>query len=374
MTGSASIERSSPAPARPDDMAAFHAIAELAGDAAFIVDCGNRSLRFLSAGAARVLGCSPDELSKQLFVSDNNCYLAPLCAGIDARLQRFADGDRSRLHVVREHDLARPDGSTVSLQLSSTLVLDEAGTAVALAGIIRDRSAERAAKAEQQRFTRMLNHEFRTPLSVIDGAIQRLEATNGAADDATRQRHRKIGAAVDRLIGMLDEYLSPERMAGIGRERAPDGVDPRVLLDEAAAQARAAGRPVELTAEGLPPTLRGDPQGLRLALKVLVDNALAYSPPGSPVALSGSSVANGIELLVRDHGNGVPPGEAPRIFNKAFRGSNAAGLPGSGLGLYMARSVLEVHGGSLELQKQEGPGALFKIFLPRSINRGKVVA
>lgn len=367
MTGSASSDRSSLAPARPDDMAAFRAIADLAGDAAFIVDCGDRSLPYWSAGAGQLLGCSPEDLAKQLSATDNNCLIAPLCAAIDAGLRGLAEGER-------EFELRRPDGSTVFLQLRSTLVVDESGAAVALACVLRDRSAERAVQAEQQRFARMLNHEFRTPLSVIDGAIQRLEATSGTADDATRQRYRKIGAAVDRLIGMLDEYLSPERMASIGREPAPNGVDPRVLMEESAAQVRAAGRPVELKAEGLPPTLRGDPQGLRLALKVLVDNALAFSPPDSAVELFAAGVANGVDILVRDHGIGIPADEVPWIFDKTFRGRNATGKRGSGLGLYMARAVLEVHGGTLELLKQPGPGALFKIWLPTGINRGKVVA
>jgi signal transduction histidine kinase len=223
----------------------------------------------------------------------------------------------------------------------------------------------------------MLNHEFRTPLSTIDGAIQRLESTaaNTNADEPTRQRYRKIASAVDRLIGMLDQYLSPERMAAIGRARAPDGIAPGQLLEEGAAQARAAGRPVRLLAEGLPPSLRCDPQGLRLVVKVLVDNALAFSPPGSALELSGRIVANGIELLVLDHGNGVPADDVPRIFDKSYRGSNAAGLPGNGLGLYMARSVLEVHGGTLELLPQlRAHGASFRIFLPITISDGKIVA
>jgi signal transduction histidine kinase len=210
----------------------------------------------------------------------------------------------------------------------------------------------------------MLNHEFRTPLSTIDGAIQRLEATATNADAPTRERYRKIGAAVDRLIGMLDEYLSPDRMAQVDSHKPATGIAPRQLLDEAAAQVSAAGRPVEVIDAGLPRILRCDPQGLRLALKVLVDNALAFSPPASAIALAGRPVLNGIELTVRDHGAGIPAHDAPRIFDKGYRGSNAAGQPGSGLGLYMARSVLEVHGGTLELVALPDSGTVFTIFMP----------
>src|SRR5206468_6424801 len=109
----------------------------------------------------------------------------------------------------------------------STLLLDEAGRPHLLAGLVRDLSARRAREAEQKRFASMLNHEFRTPLSTIDGAIQRLEATCKDADESTRQRYRKIASATDRLIAMLDDYLSPDRMAALGRDRPANGVPPR---------------------------------------------------------------------------------------------------------------------------------------------------
>ncbi len=85
----------------------------------------------------------------------------------------------------------------------------------------------------------MLNHEFRTPLSTIDGAIQRLEATGAGADEATRARYRKIQGAVDRLIEMLDEYLSPDRMQAIGQKPKAHTVAPLTLLEEAAGNAAA---------------------------------------------------------------------------------------------------------------------------------------
>jgi PAS domain S-box-containing protein len=371
MNRSASVP--DPAPLGTDDAAAFRAIAEASGDAAFIVDCASRSLRYLSAGAEQLLGYPAAALAAQL-ASPVAGPLAALCGGLDERLQRFAAGDASRLRLVRELDIKRPDGQKVPLQVVSTLVLDEQGAPLTLAGIIRDQSALRAQAAAQQRFASMLNHEFRTPLSTIDGAIQRLEATAGGADEPTRQRYRKIATAVDRLIAMLDDYLSPERMAMVGSARPPAGMAPAQLLEEAAAHARAAGRPVEVHIDGLPPSLRCDPQGLRLAVKVLVDNALAFSPAGSPIELSGHLAANGIELSVLDHGGGVPVSDQSRIFDKSYRGSNAAGLPGSGLGLYMARSVLEVHGGTLALGDSSMAGTVFRIWLPTSIGRGKVVA
>lgn len=346
-------------------MAAFRALAEASGDVAVVVDCADRRLRYLSAGAGQLLGYSFDEVQRNL---QRPTPAAPVCAVLARRLD---DPDRQREEC--ELECTRPDGSKVPVQLVSTFIFDENGAPRALAAIVRDQSALRAMQAEQRRFASMLNHEFRTPLAIIDGSIQRLEATASTADEPTRARYRKIGAAVDRLIGMLDEYLSPERMAALGRTRPPAAVDPRALLDEAGDQARTAGRPVQVSAQGLPPSMRGDQQGLRLALKVLIDNALAFSPAASAIELEGRRVSNGIELVVRDHGPGVPATDVVRIFDKSYRGSNASTVAGSGLGLYMARAVVEVHGGTLELIDNPGAGAVFKMWLP-VLNDRKFVA
>jgi signal transduction histidine kinase len=108
---------------------------------------------------------------------------------------------------------------------------------VTVVGVVRDLSAARELALQQKKFASMLSHEFRTPLSTIDGAVQRLEMTGAHHDEGTRKRYRKIQTAVDRMLAMLDEYLSPERMASIGRERQPNEINP------AAANRRRAGAP-----------------------------------------------------------------------------------------------------------------------------------
>jgi len=352
---------------------AFRTIAELGGDVVFIIDCASGLPVYLSPQVNEVLGYCVSDVHEHLTTRATG-PLAPLCAGLQERLRRFSAGDGSRLRVAREFELRRPDGREVAVEVISTLLLDEAGAARSLVGVVRDLSARREREREQKRFASMLNHEFRTPLSTIDGAIQRLEALGGHADEPTRQRYRKIAVATDRLIAMLDDYLSPERMAELGRTRRENGVSPRLLLEEVAAQARVAGRPVELQADELPTQLRGEPAGLRLALKILLDNALRYTPAGSGVLVLGRRRENGVELALRDAGPGVPTADAPRIFDKGYRGSNAAGLPGSGLGLYMARSVVEVHGGTLQHAASPEGGAEFRLWLPAQDASGKSLA
>jgi signal transduction histidine kinase len=343
----------------------FRTMAELGGDIAFGIALPSFQLRYLSPAFMALLGHDPAALQQALANPADHHPLAVLAACLRESAGAPAGERRST-----ELDVPNSDGRPIPLEVLSTVTADAAPM---LVGLLRDLSPRRAHQAEQKRFASMLNHEFRTPLATIDGAIQRLEATAVNADEPTRQRYRKIGAAVDRLIGMLDEYLSPDRMAAIGKTRQANTLSVNELVEAAAAQVRAAQREALVDTGGQHFQLRGEPAGLRLALKVLVDNALAFSPPGTPVSLSVRPAAGGIELAVRDQGGGVPPEDAARIFDKAYRGSNATGLPGSGLGLYMARSILDVHGGNLLLApgKEGEKGAEFRLWLPSSEGSGQ---
>ncbi|HAT32829.1 MAG TPA: PAS domain-containing sensor histidine kinase [Janthinobacterium sp.] len=326
--------------------------------AGWIVDGATRDLLYISPAALRLLGeaAAPAALAAQL-------------AGAAS-----TDTDEGATALVFEH--LHGDGRLLTLEATATLV---AGAPALLVGVLRDVSVAAAAalaqESAQKRFASMLSHEFRTPLATIDGAIQRLEMTGVDADEATRKRYRKIQSAVDRLLELIDEYLSPERMAAIGRQRQPDGMAPLELLEGAAAQARSSAHAVTVSVDGLPAHLRCDPDGMRLCLQVLLDNARAYTPEGSPIELRGRpSAEGGVELCVLDHGPGVEDDELPKLFDKFFRGRNAGAHLGSGLGLYMARSVVEVHGGTLTAQNRAEGGATFRIWLPIPADPGKSLA
>jgi PAS domain S-box-containing protein len=346
--------------------ARFRQLAEHSVDAGWIIDCASAKLLYISPAAQRLLGYDDAGLSQ---------LAAQLALDLPERIERLAGGDNGALHAVRALEHTHRDGRAIPLEVSSTVVADARGRPATLVGVIRDVSAARAQEQAQKRFASMLSHEFRTPLATIDGAIQRLETTSATADDATRKRYRKIQTAVDRLLALIDEYLSPERMASIGRQRQADGVAPQALLEAAAAQFNSPQHPVTVRTSGLPGYLRCDPEGMRLCLQILLDNACAYTPADSPIELSGRPAPEGgIELCVLDRGPGVPEDALERLFDKGFRGSNAGSHKGSGLGLYMARAVLDVHGGNLTVQNRAEGGAAFRIWLPIPADTGKNLA
>jgi len=354
------------------------AIAEIGGDLAWVIDLPGGELSYLSPAVEQLSGYSARQW--QAREGATAAMFAELMAGLPARLARLRAGDNSRRRLVRELELPHRKGHKVAVEIISTVMAKPAGVPTALVGIVRDIASRREHEAGRRRFASMLNHEFRTPLSTIDGAIQRLQVTGAAADPATLDRYRKIGNAVDQMIGMLEQYLSPDVVAASGTAARADRVNPRRLLEEGAAMVRAAGREALLELGKLPDSLRGQPQGLRLALKVLVDNALQYGPPDTPIRLTGGVTSSGIRLTVADQGAGVPAGEQETIFGKNSRGSNSVSLPGAGLGLYMARSVVEVHGGVITLQQgaNENDSGLrttqFSIYLPIRTSAGKDVA
>jgi PAS domain S-box-containing protein len=351
----------------------FRAIAELEGNVAWVIDCASGRPCYMSDSVLALLGYDMADFVAHFDAGLPDGPLAALCAGLSQRLKRYADGDRSRQRVVRTFDQRHRDGRIVPVEVISTIMPDAGGAPAFVAGTLRDISERRELAERQRKFTSMLNHEFRTPLSTIDGAIQRLEVTGAHADEATRARYRKIQLAVDRLIGMMDEHLSPERMAAAGATRPADSASPAELLQEAASLARLAGRDIIVELGELPAHVRCQPNGLRLALKVLIDNALQYSPPERPVALGGRHADGGIEMTVRDGGEGVPESEREQIFAKRYRGSNAVGA-GSGLGLYMARSVIDVHGGHISVKNVAPFGAEFRIWLPAAAGGIKMLS
>lgn len=331
----------------------FRLLLEHSSDIHWMLDCASGKLLYVSPAAGRQLNWAPDEVpAKAQAVADS------LLADLPARLSRLDGGDASRRTVRRETELAG-----VPVEIESTVVPAAGG--LRLVGVVRDVSERRRIEQQQKKFASMLSHEFRTPLSTIDGAIQRLEMTHAHADEATKKRYQKIQGAVDRLLAMLDEYLSPERLAGIGRQRQDNAIAPLALLEAVAEQARSRRKPITVRSEGLPERLRADPQGMRLSLDILVDNAIKYSPPDSAIELfAGKASEGGVEFLVIDHGPAIPAGELPRLFDKGYRGSAAAGIAGSGLGLYMAKAVIDVHGGTVMAVNLPESGKKFRIWLP----------
>lgn len=208
---------------------------------------------------------------------------------------------------------------------------------------------EQRMREEQRDFVAMVSHEFRTPLAIIGTSAQQM-LRNPAAAQRNEQRCRNIQQASSRLLMLVDDYLEHDRVAE--RTNAPRCAahDLRGLL-EGCLEDFPAGR-VEL-AQGSARTLLACDFGLlRVALRNLLANADRHAPAHSRVLLGVEDSATGLQIRVSNEGPEIPAEQAPLLFNKYVRGSQARHCSGSGLGLYLVKRIAELHGGSLVLESR----------------------
>ncbi len=225
---------------------------------------------------------------------------------------------------------------------------------------------ELEAKNQQRQFFSMVSHEFRTPLAVIDSAAQMLALRAEAVEPAMLGRLGVIRTSVLRLTGLIDAYLTDERLqsGNLVLERRP--VDLAALIDVTADVFRAAHPEcvIETDVAGLPEAVSGDEPLLGLVLGNLIGNAVKYSDGAARVRVHGSADGPMAVLELTDRGCGIPANEVSRVFDRFYRGSNAAGLPGTGIGLHTVQQIVQLHGGAITVDSVVGEGSSFRIVLP----------
>jgi signal transduction histidine kinase len=224
---------------------------------------------------------------------------------------------------------------------------------------------------EQRQFVAMVSHEFRTPLSVIDATAQSMEiaCSPGAsvAHEFIIPRQEKIRRAVRRLLSLLDNVLTNERIDFPETEFKRTAEDLRDIASETAhAWRHLLSTPSQLQLELVdrPVIALVDRTMMALVLSNLLDNALKYSPPDSPITLRVRKSNNHASIEVEDHGTGIPPEAINQIFNKFYRAGDAQSVPGAGLGLYLAQTIIHKQGGQIDVVSETGQGACFRVMLP----------
>ena len=231
-----------------------------------------------------------------------------------------------------------------------------------------DQSEAVRLEATRRDFVANVSHELKTPV----GAMALLaEAVLDAADDAAEVRRfgAKIVGEATRLGSLVTELIALSRLQGA--EQLPElaTVDVDAVVREALDRSRLAAQPAGIEIAVDEPSgllVDGDRTLLVTALANLVDNAIAYSPPGSPVSISRRLAGDLVEIAVTDRGIGIAPEHQQRVFERFFRvdpaRSRATG--GTGLGLAIVKHVAANHGGEVRLWSQPGTGSTFTLCIP----------
>jgi signal transduction histidine kinase len=243
-----------------------------------------------------------------------------------------------------------------------------------------------AAFAQVRRFSADASHELKTPLTVLKGEIE--VALRNPRDPAEYQR--VLGSVLEEVESMahlVDDLLLLSRADAGALRWEKQAVELDRLVEEVAKEGEVLGRGkhVQVKIQGLEPlVVRGDGQRLKQLLRNLVDNGVKYTPAGGQVALSlqavkgkapepnskfeirNSKSPDWAEIEVRDTGIGIAPEALPRIFERFYRVDPARSREtgGAGLGLCIAKTIAEAHGGSIGVESTPGSGSTFTVQLP----------
>jgi len=231
--------------------------------------------------------------------------------------------------------------------------------------------ADRLAQTEttRRRLIGDLAHELRTPLASLEATVDAVVDGVLPADPETLATLRQ---QTDRLNHLVADMSAVSRAEERQLALHPEAVDVAEVARDVVAAERArfaaAGVRLEIEASRRVPNLQADSRELSEALANLLDNARRHTPPGGWVCLAVQAEADGVVIDVADTGEGFDPADAERIFERFYRGeaSRTRDGGGSGVGLTIARAIIEAHGGTLTARSDgPGTGATFRIHLPR---------
>jgi len=301
-------------------------------------------------------------------VGGSEPWAAAILIGLFVLIVLGMGGRAVRRAAAPVGDLIEASGRVEAGDFSARVREDGPREVRALARAFNSMSA-RLEEMESQRQSTLadVSHELRTPLTVIQGNVEALIDGVYPAD----AEHLEPILEQTRVMERLIEDLRTLSLAEAGRltlHREP--TDLGALLQEAAAgyrnQAEHAGIQLTVTVAEDVPVLEVDPPRMREVIANLLTNALRHTPSGGRVDLAARLADNRVVVALRDTGSGMSPEDLGRIFDRFYRSPDS---PGSGLGLPIARDLVEAHGGAMTATSEVGLGTTVRFTLPLSATR-----
>jgi two-component system, OmpR family, sensor kinase len=249
------------------------------------------------------------------------------------------------------------------------LMVSQRGLAQQASMLEEKLAAEQRLTEMQRNFVSMASHEFRTPLTIIDGNARRLvKLGDRVSGHEVTRRAGRIRAAVLRVTHLMDNLLNSSRLVDerTGLYFHPSNIDLAGMLDDVCRLHReiAPKSRIVVRFAQRPLPIVGDAKLLHQAFGNLLANAIKYSPDGGHIEVEARIEAEHVLVRIEDHGIGIPAADVTQIFERYVRGSNVSGIVGTGIGLYLVKLVVELHGGRIGVESAEGHGSRFSVYLP----------
>ena len=243
------------------------------------------------------------------------------------------------------------------------------GTVIARIWTLREVTADRHLERLRDAFVGAVSHELRTPLTSISGFLEMLGDEESGLSHSGRTYLEVLRRSTGRLQKIVEDLLLVAQIEANRLELDPVAADLAELAAEAVEAAlpvaAAKGVQLRLDARGTLP-VEVDAGRLRQVLDNLVSNAVKFTPDGGSVTMSASNGGDRVCVEVADTGIGIPRDEVGQLFSRFYRASTATrrAIPGTGLGLVIARAIVEGHGGTISLESSENEGTRVSVTLP----------
>jgi len=221
----------------------------------------------------------------------------------------------------------------------------------------------------QREFISMASHEFRTPLAIIDMSAQHLLKRCNRdilTIEDTRKRVGKIRIAVQRMTQLMESTLSAASLDEGAIKMVINSCEIEKILEKTCAEHQSLHQSHEIlfTPVNLPKIIQADKSSVEQMLSNLLSNAVKYSPDASKIEVDACVQSDDVVISVRDHGIGIDEDEMGRIGERFFRARASTGISGTGIGLNLAKTLAERHGGLISAQSKRSHGSTFTIYLP----------
>lgn len=262
------------------------------------------------------------------------------------------------------------DGRQVNVEANYAPIQGDLGEV--LGGVIgvRDITARKEAQELQSTFLSVISHELQTPISIIEGYAGLLsEKGLELPKDQLRQKLGVIREESRLLSKMVENLLYASRIQAGGLELRREPVDLPSLVRRVAQRMGQISKKhtIGVVLPSSFPTVMADYERVQEVLTNLLDNAMKYSPKGGPILIEGEVRSSEVVISVVDKGPGIPQAEREMVFDRFFRreGGLANMAKGTGLGLFICKSIVEAHGGRIWVEPASGGGSRFRFTLPR---------
>ena len=273
------------------------------------------------------------------------------------------------LTLERQGVIRTKDGRSIDVTMVYSIIRSPEGKAINAVVNVRDISQVKQLENLRETFLSMLGHELQTPLSIIKGYASTLARSDSNWNKETLQQGLQvIEEESDRLSRVVNKLLLASRISTGTSALKKEPVQLPALASKVVRRLQAMTNihTFEFDFEPDFPSVLADPELIEEVLANLIENGIKYSPKGGKITISGKLADGQVKISIRDEGIGIPARELQHIFERFHRLDNSLmqTIKGVGLGLYICKSIIQAHGGAIEVSSQVGRGSQFTFSLP----------